>query len=487
MNTKTLLCCLFLSFGLLSSCKDDDNNNKNVPGTIENNQYVNQWIYENMDIYYYWRDKLPANPNYKQNPDKFFESICYWYDKSARPDGDRFSWIVSDYEELKNSLSGVSSNEIGFEYQLYGFQDGSVAGEILYVKRNTPAERQNLKRGQFFTAINGTKLTVLNYSDVLFSLSGNYTITLHDVNIDNNQTVKSLNTLSKYAENPVYLDTVYHIGGKNVGYLVYHFFSDDEGNGSLSYDYDLAQVFQKFSQQNVTDLILDLRYNSGGSLQSAVCLASMIVKNRHTTSVFLEGKYNDILTDYIRRQEGNEAFYSYFIDNMTPEAIGGVVPANFYLSNIGNNLQHFYILTGAYTASASEMIINGLKPYMDITLVGDTTYGKNVGSVTIYDKEHYSRNHWAIQPIITKLYNKNGQSDFTAGFIPDYLNRDEEVIPKKELGDINENMLNEALSRITGVTLRSGSLPKKISLPSVYSSFDRENRPRGAIIKEISK
>ncbi|MFZ4583145.1 MAG: S41 family peptidase, partial [Paludibacter sp.] len=117
------------------------------------------------------------------------------------------------------------------------------------------------------------------------------------------------------------------------------------------------------------------------------------------------------------------------------------------VQNIGNSLQRIYFLTGKGTASASEMVINGLKPFLPCILIGDTTVGKNVGSTLINDEKN-TKNQWAFMPIVLRYFNKDHQSDFTNGFAPDYLVEDDY---KHQLGDTKEALLAKALSQITGV------------------------------------
>lgn len=477
-NTEKLFySVVILTCACFFSCKDKNDDNTNPTQEQATNNYVDHWIYSEMSNYYLWNAHLPESPDYYSNPNDFFHSICYWYDKNTNPDGDRFSWIQENYVDLMDMLSGISNDEIGFELMLYYFdQQKDVVGEIQYVKKNTPAQQAGLKRGQFFSKINGTVLNESNYSDLLSNLKGNFSITLHDIEVKNGSLIfadtieKNISTISNYADDPVFFDTVYSVSNKKIGYLVYNFFADDPNNGSKNYDVELANVFSNFKQKNTSDLVVDLRYNSGGSLESAAYLASMLVKNRSTKEVFLRGEYNSILTDAIIQQEGESALYSYFVDTIANKN-------KQVLPNIGNLLQNLVILTGPYTASASEMVINGLKPYMNVTLLGDTTIGKNVGSITIYDEKNTDKNKWGIQPIIAKFYNSNNQSDFTAGFVPDILDQDD-YYPKYDLGDLREGMLRNAIQYITGISLfelkSSGIKPKQASLRSIDSSVSRK-------------
>lgn len=479
---------IFVLFTTVTSCEDNDS----PSGSVEEYEYVNDWIYENMSVYYLWNERMPSAEScvFSSNPEKFFRSICYTYDEKTNPNGDRFSWIQENYVDLLNSLSGVSSDEIGFEFILYYIYKNrpELIGEILYVKKGTPAEANKIKRGQYFTEINGTQLTDGNYSQLISNLKGNYTLSVYepdDTSLSNKKTY-SLSTVSKYEENPIYLDSVYYAGGKRIGYLVYNFFADDNGDGKCKYDAQLAQVFEKFKSNNINSLVLDLRYNSGGSSLAATVLGSMLVKNFSTSNLFYTIKYNSLLTQVITQEEGPEYFNQRFMDKISPDKASNNLTSPIYLTNIGNDLQDLYILTGSNTASASELIINGLKPYMKVTLLGSTTYGKNVGSISIYE-ENDPKNKWGMQPIIAKMFNKNNESDFTAGFPPDIKNEDDDL-GKKNLGNIEESMLREAIQNITGVNsdaLRSGSPKEKRTNAVIESSLEKKAWRNKSILKNI--
>lgn len=449
------------------------------------NKYVNTWIYSDvMSVYYLWNDKMGANPNNTLNPDAFFNSILYKFDKDLAPDGDRFSWIQENYLDLLASLSGVASNELGFEYQLYAYNEHEVFGEFAYIKKDTDAATKDFKRGQAFTHVNNTSLTIDNYRTVLSNATRNTNVTLKvwDVSIDldakriyfDNEQNITLNLSNKYAENPILLDSIYTINGKTIGYLVYNFFSPDSGDETGAYDVALNNVMGRFRTRGVNHLILDLRYNSGGRVSSAIYLSSMIVTNLNTSNVFCKVEYNKEYNKWLVDNYGTEFLIDKFTDKVVVHDRDGKVKNTFDLNNIGN-LQNVTILTGSGTASASEMVINGLKPYMDIFLIGAVTVGKNVASASFY-KENDSKNKWGIQPIIAKYFNSRGESDFASGFTPDYIDSDDWNMPKKELGDINEALLGAAIRHISGETLtktfQTRSLqPAPAFLREVGSSF----------------
>lgn len=453
-----LIILLSLPLFIFSSCSsDDDGITKSDP---KSPTYVNDWIYEQMGMYYLWNETLPSNPDKSLSPDKFFDTLL---NKS-----DRFSWIQDNYLDLMSSLSGVSSGDIGFEYVGYLISEGSdlVVGQIAYVKPNTPAQSAGLKRGDLFTKVDGVALTTTNWRALLSGQNSTAQITFVDSEFVN-QTNKTIGKISKYAENPVYMDSTYTVGNKKIGYLVYNFFANDNGSGDRQYDLQLNKVFAGFKSKGITDLVLDLRYNSGGSMLSGVILSSLIVPDLSTDKVFSSVQFNSLYQAAYVKKYGAGSLTDKFMDKIEVNKT-----KQEKLNNPGT-IKSLYVLTSGWTASASEMLINGLKPYMNVYLIGTTTVGKNVGSYTIYDEENSSTNKWGMQPIVLKYFNSNGTSDFEKGFIPDEELNDNNI-HKSALGDLQEVMLQTAIQKITGVSgVRNAQEDAKL-LQSQGSSVERK-------------
>lgn len=453
-----LIILLALPLFIFSSCSsDDDGITKPDP---KSPTYVNDWIYEQMGMYYLWNETLPANPDKSLSPDKFFDTLL---NKS-----DRFSWIQDNYLDLMSSLSGVSSGDIGFEYVGYLISEGSdlVVGQIAYVKPNTPAQSAGLKRGDLFTKVDGVALTTTNWRTLLSGQNSTAQITFVDSEFVN-QTNKTIGKISKYAENPVYMDSTYTVGNKKIGYLVYNFFANDNGSGDRQYDLQLNKVFAGFKSKGITDLVLDLRYNSGGSMLSGVILSSLIVPDLSTDKVFSSVQFNSLYQAAYLKKYGAGSLTDKFMDKIEVNKT-----KQEKLNNPGT-IKSLYVLTSGWTASASEMLINGLKPYMNVYLIGTTTVGKNVGSYTIYDEENKTTNKWGMQPIVLKYFNSNGTSDFEKGFIPDEELNDNNI-HKSALGDLQEVMLQTAIQKITGVSgVRNAQADAKL-LQSQGSSVERK-------------
>lgn len=437
MKTKSIIPILVTVLTItlaFSACKKDKKDTPAKPNT-----YVQSWIYSNMKYWYYWTAQMPTNADTTMEPEAFFYSLLY---KGAN--GDRFSWIEPDYTTLINQLNGVNK-EAGYDFKLYLAAAGSsnIIGQITYIKKGSPAEMQGLKRGDIFPEINATKLTTTNYRQLLGATNQTYTIRIQRFSSTDSQNpifdqVYTLNPV-EFSEDPVLMDTVYTFTDKKVGYMVYNFFSPGLGS-SKTYDQEVDNVFANFKSNGVNEVVLDLRFNGGGAISSAINLASLLVPAYDPSKIFVNFQYNNQVQSDILNEPtlGSNYLHQKFISKT---------------NNIGGNLSRLFVLTSHGTASASELIINGLRPYLNVITIGDTTYGKNVGSITITDDIN-TTNTWGMQPIVLKLTNAQGFSDYTNGFAPDPSNLDiDNYFHLLPLGDINEPLLNRALNIITNGTM----------------------------------
>ncbi len=450
-STLILFPILLLSAFFISCNNEDDVNPELAPGT---NEAINNWIYDQMEIYYYWESQLPARKMTTQSPEDYFGSLIYTAE-------DRFSWIQPNFQELLNSLQGVNK-EAGYEFTLYNDNTvpNGVLGQISYIKRGSPAELKNIKRGDLFTEINGTRLTVDNYRNLLSEIGETHTLNLlrfeHETEDFEELGSIQFNTI-EFAENPHFLDTVYTINNKKIGYYVYNFFATGSTSADSSYLVEMDKIFQKFQSEGIQHLVVDLRYNSGGAESATINLASLIGSNVNSNDIFVKRNFNDFLNQYYEEEVEEEVL----IKRFRPKT-----------SNVGNLLenQSVIILTSSRTASASELLINGLLPYMNIFIIGETTVGKNVGSFSIYDEKD-PENTWGMQPIVTKSFNSLDQSDYGTGFIPDIELIDNNLV-KKELGDVNELLISRAIQEITGTIARSAQEPPQKIAEDIFSSLE---------------
>ncbi len=437
---------------------------------------VNDWILANMKQYYFWTDKLPANPDKTLAPDKFFLSLLYDRANTANTDRDRFSWIQQSADELKASLSGEEKTT-GMEFQLYLRPSSStdVVGSVLYVLPGSPAAKAGLKRGDVFYFVNGERLTTSNYNTLLNSNSDSYVFKFSTVSntgltdTDQSKTVSAI----VYQADPVLMDSVYTVGSKKIGYVVYNQFVPGPNSATtdadkILYDTKLDNVFGKFKSQNITYLVLDLRYNPGGYVSSATKLASLIGKNISTAKIYYTQQWNPAVTTDFNKKYGA----GWNTQNFVQKA-----------NNIGANLSRLYVLTTGRTASASELVINGLTPYMPVTTIGTNTVGKNVGSITLSDDT--GKIKWGLQPITFKSANASGFTDYATGFVPAVVIK--EPLNLKPLGDVSEPYLSEAIFQATGTRMARRAADNGITLPEVSSSLDRKFMGSGLIADKPGK
>lgn len=429
---------LFVALFTFQSCEDMDD--VEAPEHLA----VNDFIWKGLNLYYLWQADVPnladkRFPNQAQlnvflnrysNPEEIFDALRV--DKSI----DRFSWIVSDYLELEGMLEGTTKND-GVDFGLYYKSSGSndIFGYVRYIIPNSDASTKDIKRGDIFYGVNGTQLTVSNYQTLLLN-SENYTLNLADYNngqITPNGKSVNLNKV-ELSENPISINKVIESGGHKIGYLMYNGFYPN-------YDLQLNDAFASLKSQGITDLVLDLRYNGGGSVQTATRLASMIT-GQFTDKVFAKERWNDKINAYFESEDPNA------LRNLFTNTIDGT-PINSL------NLTKIYILTTESTASSSELVINGLKPYIEVVQIGDKTTGKNVGSITIYDSPTFGKkdrnplHRYAMQPIVLKMVNGNDFGDYFNGLEPTYSLK-ENILNLGVLGSSSEPLLSTAIGKITG-------------------------------------
>ena len=452
-KTVTLF-VLFFSI-LFTGCKKDDPTKNDISGKTEApviTQKVNTFIKDAMTNFYLWTSFLPnIDTKYETDSKAYFDKLLYKDDK--------WSYITDNIAEWENSLQGIEKT-FGYSLQFGRFVDagGIATGEyfaiVEYVYPNTPATRAGIERGTIITQVNGSNITKDNYTSLL---SGErITITkgiLSTSGISNSETDSIKSEVLNL--DPVILYKVIETEGHKIGYLFYNQFI-------ASYNSSLEVAFNYFKTNQITDLVIDLRYNLGGEQPAAVYLCSSIAPRSDVDNI------KTLMTF-----QWNDRMMKYWASNNAPEQItqpfNNMVPVKLDLNNVT-------ILTSHGTASASEFTITGLKPYMNVVLVGDTTYGKYTGSWTLKPEHLYSDpsiyadfKNWGIQPIVVRYANSQGVTNFVHGFPPDFLVADE-LLPAQPLGDLSEPLLKKAVENITGVPI----LATKSALPKFnFKVFDR--------------
>ncbi|MGI9532502.1 S41 family peptidase [Lutimonas sp.] len=448
---------------------------------------LNSFIWQGMNSWYNWQleseklddakdDDLEEYYTFLNGYNDYrtlFYDLCYNHairvgDENAT---DRYSWFIDDYVAQNNAFQGIRTR-YGFTQRTIQINNaGDVVIAILLVEKNSPAEGAGLKRGNIVNAINGTVLNENNLESAFSGLS-NETVTLSLVTEDNGVLTDAGDitmTRALVAANPVHYHKIFtDIGGKKVGYLLYNSFAD-------SYNDELNAVFADFKSEGIDELVLDLRFNGGGSGLATTYLASMIYA-QSGNGVFYETKFNS------KHSEFNSAdiFQDVLEIQNTELEVIGEEPINRI-----STLSRLYVLTTGSSASASELLINGLRPYMSsVKLIGTQTEGKNVGSITLYDtpetdflgQNNANPNHkYAMQPICIQVFNKNGESDYIQGFAPDIEVDDSSnwnnVLP---FGDRNEVMLKVALDDIAGIVAKQSLSKLQLQAKEIKMSFEED-------------
>lgn len=431
---------------------------------------INYFIWKGLNLYYLWQKEVPdlADSRFDNfddlythfrgfsSPEEVFESLL------KKPD-DRFSWIVDDYIALENSFQGINVSN-GMEFGLVQYRDGSdnVFGYVRYVVPNSDAANQRIKRGAIFNQIDGSQLTLNNYQSLLFGSNTSYTVGFADFN-DGNPTFNSNSSSlikTEIQENPIALSKVISDGNKKIGYLLYNQFA-------RNYDTQLNAVFANFKAENIDELIIDLRYNPGGSTSTAIYLGSMVT-GQFTGQLYSQEVWND----KVRAALPADRFVNNFTNQIRTTDASGNVILEESIHSLG--LNKIYFITSIGSASASELIINSLSSYIDVRLIGQTTRGKQVGSITLYDSDNLQRtgnnlntNHlYAMQPIVFEISNKDNVN-YPLGITPGSAN-----FPGIELGEDYGNLgvLGERSDPLLDVTLEYINTGAKIK-------FSKKNTP----------
>lgn len=457
-NFLKIVLVLFLSL-IFTSCFEDRDDN-----TISTSE-INDFVYRGMDAFYLYRNNVPDLVEDKRNsinysnyllsfdaPETLFESLIY--DRSTI---DKFSWITSDYIALEQQFDGVTKTT-GMEYGLvrYTATSDNIFGYVRYILPNTSAQDDNLMRGHLFNAVNDTQLTVDNWRTLLGQDSFTLNLAMYNTNgttVTDDDSIDATNntvnlTAVEYVENPIFNTQILQVEGENVGYLMYNGFVGD-------FDAALNDAFGTFLANNVQHLVLDFRYNPGGSVNSSALLGSLVT-GQFNNQVYAKLNFNDI-------QQNNNVDYS-FVNDVNDAALNSL------------NLNKVYVLATGSSASASEMVINSLNAYIDVVVIGTTTTGKSQASITLYDAPNFNKSEanpthtYAMQPLVAITVNKNDEQVPTEGIIPDIILA-EQINNLGVIGDENEPLLAEALANIAA-TNRVSIKAKSKKLLSVFDSND---------------
>jgi carboxyl-terminal processing protease len=449
LKTKGLFTAALAGLTLLQACKKNDLSNNLTPtptpttGSTSASALKDTAIADARDIYL-WYNQIPSTFNAQtySDPNTIMEAVRQYSNEpgfSAPVDKWSFGMKQTDWDNLSNGVSG------DFGMSVFFFKEGDL--RVKSVERSSPAGLAGIRRGWRITKINGSTNIATSNADfisnaVWSSQTGTFTFTKPDgSSVDLNLAAAS------YKEHPVYLDSIYNVGSKKVGYFSFNSFL---GDTTELYN-EFSRVFSKFAAANINDLVVDLRYNGGGYVTVQQKLADWLVPASGNGQLMMKEQFNDKYTQY----------------NSTD-----------YFQKLGSlNLSRIYFIVSHNTASASELLINNLKPFVDVQLVGPSkTYGKPVGFFPIPVGD------WYIFPVSFRSTNKNGQGNYFNGMD---LNSTVSDGLDKDWGDVTETCLQSALSNIstgayrvqsTGETIQMKSVNDVLSAPEFKGAVDVRKR-----------
>lgn len=393
--TGRWLLLLVLSLVLVSSCnKEEDDQN------VQTDPYLNvkRKMYSVMKYWYLWNRDLPTvnSANYS-TPDAFLNAL--------RNKKDRFSFIMDRNEFLNYFNEGT--------YYGHGISIGADAEgnlRVVFIYNDSPLKEAGVTRGWIIRSINGT--LIQPGVDVTALLGKNEAgVENTFVFIDLQGQEHTITSAKKaVAINSVLYKGVLQAGTKKAGYLVFETFI----NPSVA---ELDSAFNFFRSENIDEMIVDLRYNGGGEMNVAVHLSGLLASSSAAGKVLVKMEHNADRSSY---------------DTIL------TVPNN----GQSLTLSRLFYITGRGTASASEVLINGLSPWIQTIAAGDSTYGKPVGMYAF----DFKPDPYYFVPICFKLSNANGYGDYFDGLPANYYVSDD---LSHDFGDPEEAQLKAVLTYIS--------------------------------------
>lgn len=447
-NFSLLMASLIISI-IVTGCKKQSTVNNLVEPPVDTslapNELLDSTLLLTRDIYL-WYNQIPSGFSARSyaDPGKVMEAIRqYSIEPGFAEPVDKWSFAIKKVD-WDNQSNGIVMSTAGtavtgdFGISVFFKKDGDL--RVRLVEGSSPAGQAGVHRGWRITKINGsTNLTIANSDFIIDNVYNSSSSVFTFVKPDGTTVDITLNA-GTYKTRPVYLDTVYTYPTKKVGYLVFNSFLGD----TVQMYNGLQSAFTKFSNNNITDIVVDLRYNGGGYVSVQEKLADLLVPSSANNSVMFREQFNDKNSQY---------------NSVTNFQKAGLL-----------NLDHIYFIVSGSTASASELLINNLDPYMDVELVGPAhTYGKPVGFFPT------SVGEWYIFPVSFKSTNKNGAGEYFGG-LP--VNNEVADGLDKDWGDVTEACLASVLKRITTGAFRPEVSSESRGLPDdVKKANDKLDEP----------
>ena len=381
------------------------------------------WIYDVMQEYYLYYEDLPAEEelDFFLSPQEFLSA--------AASERDRKNGVLySHVDSVKTTAASRALSEAptyGYEAVLLQAENGDYALQVLYIQPESPAEEAGLKRGDIIIAANGESIQSDDYAAYVTQPTSACTFTLGTYDFELAQ-MDSTGTVEMPAprlveEHNLLKAVRFSTGNRTAAYILYNSFGEEE---------DITQwqnLYTQLAAARPDDIILDLRYNPGGYVNTAQTVGTMLAPAEASGQTMFTMTSNDKLN----------LKDTYLFD---PALLPGSTTLSY---------DNLYIITGTNTASASEIVINSLRPYMSgrIYQVGEPTFGKNVAQALYTSEEHPSLELWLTTFSLT---NAEGFGDYAEeGLLPDFQLSEPYGNPLGELGTADDLLMQPILIRMT--------------------------------------
>lgn len=425
---KKVLLISLLVIPVLFGCKKDPEPVDNTPTLAER---ARDGLYDLMKYVYLWYNTMPTvKVSDYDSPEEILEALRYL---------PRDKWsFVTDYESFMASMQG---SFVGHGIRLSLDDAGNVRVVTLY--EGSDLWPKGVRRGWIVKEINGTLIAPIfisgnntAYNNLMGPSTAGITNTFKFIN-PYGQELTYTSTKASFTINSVTATKILDLTSGKTGYLAFETFIEPS-------EQELNEAFANFKANNVTDLIIDLRYNTGGYMDIAQQLSSLVLTWNDTTKICYKLTYNSLVGP-----EWNESYK--FVRTASPLGLDRVV-----------------FITTRSSASASEVVINSLMPYVDVKIVGDTTHGKPAGmnlwgfpfpSQTDPDPDY----EYVFAPITFEYLNSLDQGRFYDGILPDVKAADDIT---RDFGDPEEASLKAAIGVLQG-TKSASALP--VRRPRVWS------------------
>ena len=458
---------------------------------VPDNLIVHDFVWKGLNAYYLHQDKITDLSDRRFNSDNELNAYLNTFTNynllfsNLLITNDNKSSLIEDYNTIVDpELRAAFTN--GLEFGLIKEQDSdTIIGYVLDILPLSYASTQIISRGDYFSAVvdsdNDTiNLTKKNYEDLLLNYNQD-TLKLVMVDYDgidvSPNSKKSELVKRSYTHNPISFESTFLSDGNTIGYLMYN------NDFSKNYITDLNNTVLNFKNQNINQLILDLRYNigSGGYVENIKKIAAMIT-GQFTDNIFL-------------KEEWNVKAQPWFLANQ-PDSLLTKFPSKLNSTTTINslNLTDVYIvLNGSnFTGSSTiELLINSLKPYINVHIIGTQTSGNNTGSITLYNSEDYDfllRNEThttALQPEVLRFFNKDDQT-YENGFSANLsICSNEDILNLGVLGETTDPILNNVLNYISTGNNGVNSNCNPNNFEFIYNTINAQREvDKGVFIKQ---